>query len=354
MDNLGDHMVWQAINRMLAPLVAVDYAPSRRIALAARLARHGRLFRLACLGGGTLIFGDIHRGWGAALQHALPRTASAFSFGTGVIDPTFRDELHRRFGYTPLRPESTALWVECLARFALVSVRGRESERILRGQGLGNVEVVGDPSFYFARDRVAPKPRARRIGLNVTDRSYFYGDAGRKVVEPFAALIRLLRAEGWQVTLFPMSPEDLPVTHALLEQVGSQGLRVCLRYHAIRELLDSIAEQDVFVGVRLHSVTAALCTYTPAIMIGYQPKNFELMESVGMLEHYLRVDALDPEELFGRIEDLYGSIPLVQARQFAACQAIRGRLLAFRDRVHALAGAPTQAKRRPRAGTAAT
>jgi hypothetical protein len=73
-------------------------------------------------------------------------------------------------------------------------------------------------------------------------------------------------------------------------------------------------------------------------MVGYQPKNYELMQTVGMEKHYVRIDAFDPEEVSERIEALHESLPEVQARQFDGCKAVKVKLLGFRDRIHALAG----------------
>jgi hypothetical protein len=352
MDNFGDHMVAVAARRLLTPLLLVDYTVSRRVEVARLAAGRPDLFRTTCLGGGALIFGDIHRGWGAALTHALARGETGFTFGTGVIDPAFREEMHRDFAYTPLSTESVARWIDVLSRFPCVGVRGEDSRRILAARGIDHAEVCGDPSLYFARPAIVPKLHARRIGVNVATSSFFYANANASVVSRLATVVRRLRQTGWEVTLFPMGPEDLPPTWELRELAGDAAIAIQRFRDGIEPVLDAIAAQDVFIGVRLHSVTAAVMTYTPAIMLGYQPKNLEFMESVGLGDFHLRIDRLDPPAVIDWIEDIYTRLPAIQDRQFAGAQALRRKLLSYRDRVLAVIGLPDDS--RPEVAPAST
>ncbi len=336
MDNMGDRLLAETIARLLDRLVMVDYSPSRLLAAASLLAPGRRLFRFTCLGGGTLIFGDIDRGWGSALQHALPRTEAAFSVGTGVIDPEFRVALSRDHGLRPLAADSVDRWVELLHRFEIVTVRGDDSARLLRERGLERVEVVGDPAIVYARRSIVAKAQERRLGLNLTDRSYFFGNANGRVAPLAVRFIRRLRESGWKVMLYPMGPEDRRVTETVLAELGDPEVRVKGWSGPLLDHFDAIAEQDVFVGVRLHSTAAAVCTYTPAVMLAYQPKNVEFMATLGLGDCCLRIDRLEDEErLIALVEQLHDKAPEMQARQQEGCERFRSRLLGLRDRIHA-------------------
>jgi hypothetical protein len=339
MDNAGDRIVAEAIGDLFRPLILADYAPSALLSAARRLAVPKPLFRLTCLGGGTLIFADTTRGWGEALLRARAETEGAFSAGTGVIDPEFRAELSRRYALRPLSSDAIATWIDSLGSFDLLSVRGPHSQRILAERGLSGVEVIGDPSVHFAWPRVTPKPGARRIGINVANRSYFFGDANRSVVDRLAELVGLLRGDGFAITLFPMGPEDVAPTAELRRRAGEGGIAVFPHYRRTAALFAAVAAQDLFVGVRLHSVAVAVCTYTPAIMLGYQPKNADYMAGLGLEDLHERIDEIEPRTLFERLRALHATgLVEVQARQFAGCQALRARQRVFRDRVMARAG----------------
>jgi polysaccharide pyruvyl transferase WcaK-like protein len=210
---------------------------------------------------------------------------------------------------------------------------------MLRERGVERVEVVGDPAIVYARDAITPKAQARRIGLNLNDRSYFFGNANQRVVPLAVEIIRRLRETGWTVTLYPMGPEDRDVTERVLGECGDGEIAVERWDRPLLGHFDAIAQQDVFVGVRLHSTAAAVCTYTPAVMLAYQPKNVEFMETLGLGDHCLRIDRIEgPEELVALIERLHDTAPGVQERQQAACATFRERLFDLRDRIHALAG----------------
>ncbi len=134
-----------------------------------------------------------------------------------------------------------------------------------------------------------------------------------------------------------MGPDDRSVTEAVLLEVGAAAIQVCDWRGPLLELFDRIATQDVMLGVRLHSVAAAVCTYTPAIMVGYQPKNLEFMRSLGLEDHCVRIDRFDPAEVIALVEHLYENAGTVQERQFTACRTFKKKLYDFRDRVQALA-----------------
>src|SRR5205823_8749709 len=93
-----------------------------------------------------------------------------------------------------------------------------------------------------------------------------------------------------------------------------------------------------FVGVKLHSVIAACCVQTPAIMVGYQPKCTDFMRTMD-LEHYLiRTDALELDGLMALIAEVSADSEAIRQKQFEQCQFYRERLLDFRDRTLASVG----------------
>ena len=91
------------------------------------------------------------------------------------------------------------------------------------------------------------------------------------------------------------------------------------RFGDVRRYLDGIEAMDLFLGFRLHTVVAACCVYTPAIMIEYQPKCRDFMRTLGMDKYCFRADRLDADELFACIRAVYDNLEAVQREQFAAC-----------------------------------
>jgi polysaccharide pyruvyl transferase WcaK-like protein len=128
-------------------------------------------------------------------------------------------------------------------------------------------------------------------------------------------------------------PEDHAVSLDILNGLDSERIRVFGNYSDRDGLLDEIAGQDLFVGVKLHTVIAACCVYTPAIMLGYQPKCLDFMRTMDMEAYHIRTDRLDLDHLIEMIRFMSGDLESIQKRQFESVQLFRGRLLEYRDRV---------------------
>jgi polysaccharide pyruvyl transferase WcaK-like protein len=83
--------------------------------------------------------------------------------------------------------------------------------------------------------------------------------------------------------------------------------------------------------VKLHTVIAACCVSTPAIMIGYQPKCLDFMRTMRLEDYYVRADQLDLDNLLEKIAATTVDLESVQRRQHESVQRFRCRLLGFRD-----------------------
>jgi len=177
------------------------------------------------------------------------------------------------------------------------------------------------------------------MGFNISHLPPFWGSSLVPSVKVMTSALHLLEREGWTITLMPTQPEEEPLAHGIASEIGSSRVSVFRRYLEPRQFLDEVAAQDLFVGVKLHSVIAACCVCTPAIMIGYQPKCTEFMRTMGLERYLIRTDALKIDELMALIEDVSTDPELIRRKQFEQAQYYRARLLDFRDRVLASIGA---------------
>lgn len=339
-DNLGDIMVKDAVEEMLGGLRVQTCARTRKVEVLDSLIGLRRVFKYCVLGGGTLIFAPRGIGWLESLEYLAARTTPLCVLGTGVIDPSFFREQHE------LDSERSTIdngcvedWVRCLQRFPHVAVRGVDSQRILREHGFADAEVSGDPALFYSRDELPPRSPGRRMGFNISHLPPFWGSSLVPSVKVMTSALHLLEREGWTITLMPTQPEEEPLAHGIASEIGSSRVSVFRRYLEPRQFLDEVAAQDLFVGVKLHSVIAACCVCTPAIMIGYQPKCTEFMRTMGLERYLIRTDALKIDELMALIEDVSTDPELIRRKQFEQAQYYRARLLDFRDRVLASIGA---------------
>jgi hypothetical protein len=326
-ENFGDILVADAIEAMFPGLCLVDCGLSRTIRWLDSLIGVRRLFRYSCLGGGTIILAPD---WLRTLNFVCSRTTPLFTMGTGVIDPEFVRSL---YGSAAVDRACIRQWIECLEQFRFVSVRGVESQRILAEHGFDRATVIGDPALFFARETFIPKRAARRIGVNVSSYSHFWGHSQDETIRILSELISWLVRQEWMVTLFPSMPEDYTLSRRISDALNSRRIKIFGNYADREGLLDELAVQDLFVGVKLHTVIAACCVATPAIMIGYQPKCLDFMRTMNLEGFHIRSDRLDLGHLIEMIEAISSDLESVQRRQSASARVLRGRLIDFRDQV---------------------
>jgi glycosyltransferase involved in cell wall biosynthesis len=326
-ENFGDNLVADAIEALFPGLRLIDCGLSRRVRWLDSLVGIGRFYRYSCLGGGTLINNSVLL---PTLQFVCSRTIPLFTMGSGVIDPEFVRGL-----YGPGSIADTCIegWIECLEKFRFVSVRGVESQRTLADYGFRRATVTGDPALYFARDVIVPKRAAKHIGVNVSNYSHFWGHRQEETVRILSDLIARLTREDWTVTLFPSMPEDHALSLGIRAALNLERIKIFGNYSDRMGLLDQLAAQDLFVGVKLHTVIAACCVSTPAIMIGYQPKCLDFMRTMDLEEFHIRTDQLELDNLIDRIRMMFNGLESIQYKQFESSQSLRGRLLDFRDKV---------------------
>ena len=80
---------------------------------------------------------------------------------------------------------------------------------------------------------------------------------------------------------------------------------------------------DLFIGTKLHSVVCAFCTDTPAIMIGYQPKCYDFMKTMGFERYFIRSDRVTSAAVIELVGELQEEMPRVQQQQLEVVQHYR-------------------------------
>jgi polysaccharide pyruvyl transferase WcaK-like protein len=91
------------------------------------------------------------------------------------------------------------------------------------------------------------------------------------VFDESVSALRTLQASGWTVRLLPFDRKDLVVARRARRTLGDRT-EIMSRFLDVDALRRSIAECDVLVGQRLHSVVLAAAVGVPAVAIDYRPK----------------------------------------------------------------------------------
>jgi len=321
--NLGDRALYEAIQLIFRQHMAFA---SHRTDLFPRLvsaARGKPAFDLVCLGGGTLMGQtSVYR-----LEPALDAGLPVFSFGTGCHPMQFGLECDPEYDQKFRRQ------IRILQRLQLVSVRDEASKRTLLEQGLkAEIDVIGDPVLMFALES-RPYAGGKRIGVNVGN-DYGAQMWGRwedieAAVRP--ALVSLLD-DGWTVTLFPLSSDEIAGTAALARRLGPR-VKIFRHYLDRQAYISACAEQDMFLGVKLHSVILAHCAHTPAVMLAYQPKCTQYMESVNMQAHMLKTNQLTTQSILDALASARSAAAEIREQLAERCAFYAQRRSAFAKKI---------------------
>ena len=296
--NLGDEALFEAIQKLFADKITFD--GSKQIPLINNLLS---FYKSVFLGGGTLIKAP-------SIQYKRVKNALKMSpkakfivFGTGVGDP----QMWEKFGHVTDKKS----WRYLLDKTDYLAVRGPLSKQYLQDWGVTKeIKVIGDPVLLFARENIVPKTQAKRIGINFFTsgtKQSIHGQNEANVREFAIALLQHLHQEDWDITLFPMTQEDETYLRELVK-ISQIKASVFTDYQDTQATLDSLEQQDVFVGEKLHSVILASCVYTPAVMIEYRTKCRDFMLSINRGDYNCRTDNLNLSQTIEQVERLYANL----------------------------------------------
>lgn len=194
----------------------------------------------------------------------------------------------------------TPALAEDLSRYALITVRERQTFELLLRSGVRTEVICGpDPAFSLEM-RETPWPDGKRhdnvIGINIS--MFVTGNAGSENpgVRNYIRLIRwILDQTDCEVALiphvaYPRKKANDIVSAAPLVQAFADEERVFSLDNGYDccQLKYLISRCRFFVGARTHAVIAAYSTCVPTLAVGYSGKSTGIARDVfGSAEHYV-------------------------------------------------------------------
>lgn len=335
LQNYGDIMLNESIENIFKGSSIMTLSDGKNVRRFDSIVGLSRIFKYCFLGGGTLIFTDYRSGWLPSIEFFKTKTIPLFTFGTGVFDPEFTKHLSKIKDHTSaLNLENTIdRWIKCLQEFKFVSLRGIQSKNILEQFGLEKCDVIGDPALFFSRDELLMKDANKKIGINISKYSHFWNNSQDSTVTEMTTLLKKLYINGWKITFFPAMYEDFILSEEIIKSNCLYDAIVFNDYLNIHNTLSEIEKQDLFVGVKLHTVVSAFCVYTPAIMIGYQPKCYDFMKTMDAEDYHFRSDMIKENDLYNKILEMYDDRDRLRKKQFEICKIFKTKLFSYRDMI---------------------
>ncbi|NOU71430.1 polysaccharide pyruvyl transferase CsaB [Paenibacillus sp. LMG 31458] len=302
-DNSGDEAVLQSIlfalqeqgreqGLQIEPIV-LSANPEKTSAMYGVKAYHrmkpGSLFRALRESDGLI------SGGGSLLQDAtssktIPYYLAVLKIAQWLGKPTF---IYSQ-GIGPVSRPMFYGWIRSVfQRCAYVSVRDTESAELLGKMRLPRerITVVPDPvmglplrgtgSSGGAPD-LAPDGLVRTIGMSVR-----FWNEDRSELEALSQSLQVLLAADANVRLrfLPFHlPSDEVASQFVIDRLGDHGTRVeMVRGIAHpQDMLAQVAECDLLIGMRLHSLIYAASQFVPMVGISYDPKIDQFLHRLGM------------------------------------------------------------------------
>lgn len=330
--NLGDDAIREAIRARLepAPLVDVPLYP-KEIARFMVSADRARLRRARPLLGGGTVLGRAN--WRIHLRTALlfARARPAVMVGAGVEDAAFSG----RHSFSSAN--ELAHWRHLLEQFDRVTVRGPRSRELLARVGI-RADVVGDPALLL-QPSSAIDPEDRTLGIALGFGDDLWGHSQLDVVDAVASAVRVLVRRGWQIRFFVVNAEDREHAASCARLADLDPSRTAfLAASEPTKFLEQVARCTAVIGERLHAVVLASGALVPAVMLEYQPKCRDFMESIGRADWCVRTDQVTGGDVLERIEALADDRSAHAAAIKVAVSEMRCRLERELARVRDVAG----------------
>lgn len=320
MNNLGDEAILSSLKSMLYSKIYLYQISYKKPSAGKYLRKFLQDPEFIILGGGTIIRKKKDESYLKILIDFKKRypKSKIIILGPGVANPEFANKI----GF-PVDKEG---WVKLLNESFYISVRGQLSRLELNSWGVKvPIKILHDPGVWYVRERLIPKPKIKKIGLNFANIGNRVFGGSQEEISKFAyAFVKKLLFNNWEVYLYPTTNKDMSY---MLKEIGLSDfkeLKTYNDYSDINHSLDFLESLDLFVGQRLHSIIFAACVFTPFHALEYEPKTSDFLLTSGFDENYkTRVDDLAVEKIYKVIEDLYENQEKEQQKLFSKMSKVK-------------------------------
>ncbi|HEU4964932.1 MAG TPA: polysaccharide pyruvyl transferase CsaB [Bacilli bacterium] len=322
-DNLGDDTVLFGIMSSIrnrepdAEIIVLSNQPTRTEALfgvkAVNRWNFAVIFRelsrcdMLVMGGGSLLQ-DVTGGRSilyylgiAQMAYLLKKPIVFYGQGIGPISKSLSEKLIRKV----------------VNRVNLITVRDPKSRDDLLSYGVDrpDLHVTADPAFAIDCSLFSEDAGAKLLKEFGVITKHLGGDqkvAGIAIrnwstSHPFHEVLaqnadRLVR-EGWKVVFIPMQyPGDVGASQRVLSHMKERAV-LLNRQFSFRDIANIIANTDLIIGMRLHSLILAAHCGVPFVSLSYDPKINRFVKRVGFEEAIDSVNTVTYESLRDKIVD---------------------------------------------------
>lgn len=182
-----------------------------------------------------------------------------------------------------------------------VSVRNSESQdRLLKCGVISSINVTQDPVWNLSAS-AEQKSLSKSIKIGISLRSWFAKDSieQKNLINELQDSINwLIEHKKAVITLIPFS-KGKDNDQRLFEKLSynqNEQIKVWEGEFSVDEYLNLINEQDIIIGMRLHSIIFSVLTQTPFLGISYSNKVQSMLKSLSLEELSLPIENFSCKE----------------------------------------------------------
>ncbi len=214
----------------------------------------------------------------------------------------------------------------------------REKNSLTECQDLDNVQVTAES--VFALEAADPETAKELVELKKTDKllvgvtihhiywkHYFTRE---KYISLMAGIFdRITSDYNAEILIIPMEMSmhkggDRPIAQEMIDTMKTDGtVRILEGDLDPITTAAVIAQTDLFIGTKTHSIVYGLKSAVPTISISYQQKSNEFMDMFGMLDNAINLEELDVDRFMEIFANLHAEKDSIRQRQAEALVRVR-------------------------------
>ncbi len=184
-----------------------------------------------------------------------------------------------------------------------IAVRDEESKKELKKLGVKKkISLVPDPIFCLDDQKSqSPVHEKKKIIVALRHPANLPEDFYAKLTDFLNWMIEE-RKNAVSFAVF-QTPDDRVITDKIIEGIrGNENVSILPEFQKAEDVLKAFSEADFIIGMRLHSVLAAIKARKPLMAISYAPKVKNFMEYAKLKDLVIDTDITDLKEKYLKLE----------------------------------------------------
>lgn len=184
------------------------------------------------------------------------------------------------------------------------------------------------------------------VGVTIHHIYYKHYFTHEEYVQRMAAIFRrILAAYNCVILIIPMEDKsfgagDRNIAQEMIRAAacGEDRIKVAEGDLSSMETASLIADTELFIGTKTHSIVYGLKTATPTLSISYQQKSTEFMKMFGMERYAIPMQEIDADRVMVLFDDLYAHREAVREQLRMRGDAVRAKVERNNELLYKLIG----------------